>query len=438
MSFVWNLLKPRPNFNGDERAQHIILISLDSVYEADFKRLSEMPVFDELIQRGAYSKEVTSIYPTLTYPVHTSIITGVSPNKHGIYHNHPLQPGIPSKNQTWFWYQNEVKVPTLFDYLAEHHFVTSSILWPVTGRANITYNLPEIVALEGESQAIKMLKSGTPSYLINQYLKHGRILGNGEQPRLDHFSTAVAVDTIKRKKPNFLALHLIAVDHFRHKTGVNSSQVDEAFEVYEQSVTEIVEATKEAGIYEETIFIITSDHGQIDIHQNVYLNNVLERDGYIKRVEDEMMYTAYAQSIGLGAYIYIKDHNPDVKLAVTNLLKSLRMDSEYGIERIYGERELARLHASDTFDLAIEAKSGYQFKDPLTAYDIKKNVTSGNHGYSPLKSGYKNIFIVSGNGVKNEYNIGRMNIVDIAPTISKLFGFDFYECDGEVVTELFE
>lgn len=83
-------LKTKPNFNGKERAQHIILISLDSVYEDDFERLSKMPIFNELIQRGAYSKEVTSVYPTLTYPIHTSIITGTYPNKHGIYHNHAL------------------------------------------------------------------------------------------------------------------------------------------------------------------------------------------------------------------------------------------------------------------------------------------------------------------------------------------------------------
>lgn len=127
-----------------------------------------------------------------------------------------------------------------------------------------------------------------------------------------------------------------------------------------------------------------------------------------------------------------------IKEEIINLLKSLKTNPKYGIERIYEENELTRLHASDSFDLAIEAKSGYQFKDNLTTYDIKSNIKYGNHGYSPFKSGYKNIFIVSGNGVKNEYNIGRMNIVDIAPTISELFGFEFYECDGVVIIEVFE
>lgn len=434
----WKSIFLKPNFTGEEKIKQVILISLDAVYEADFETLSQMPVFKELIERGAYSKQVKAVYPTLTYPVHTSIITGAYPDKHGIYHNHPLQPGITSNNQVWFWYQDEINVPTLFAKLEEHNLVTASILWPVTGGANITYNLPEVVALEGENQAIKLLKAGTPLYLIEEYFKNGRILGDGQQPRLDQFSTAVAVDTIKTKKPNFLAIHLIAVDHFRHKTGVQSEAVDQAFKVYEKSVTDIVNATKEAGTYDDTIFVITSDHGQIDINQNVYLNNVLERAGYISRTENGIEYQAYAQSLGLGTYIYIKDHDPLIKKEVMKLLKTLMKNPKYGIERIYDESELSKMHASSKFDLAIEAKSGYQFKDNLTTYDTKSNIVYGNHGYSPSKTGYKNIFIISGNSIKNKYDIGPMNIVDIAPTISELFGFEYYDCDGEALEEIYD
>ena len=61
--------------------------------------------------------------------------------------------------------------------------MTASILWPVTGRGNITYNIPEIIALAGENQATKLLESGTPMYLVKSYLKYGKILGDGTQPK---------------------------------------------------------------------------------------------------------------------------------------------------------------------------------------------------------------------------------------------------------------
>ena len=425
-------------YTGNEIAKHVIMISLDGVYEADFDNLMQRPVFLELINRGAYSNQVTTVYPTLTYPIHTSIVTGTTPDKHGIYHNHQLQVGVPIKNQTWYWYQDEVKVPSLFDKLAQHQFVTASILWPVTGRGNITYNIPEIIALAGENQATKLLESGTPMYLVKSYLKYGKILGDGTQPKLDQFSTAVAVDTIKSKKPNLLAIHLISVDHFRHDFGVESIESVKAFNVYEQSVMEIVEAVKEAGYYDDTVFVVTSDHGQMDVHQNVYLNNVLKRAGYITETEDGLNYKAYVQSLGLGAYVYIKDHDSVIKKEVMTLLRSVMQDPTYGIETIYTVNDLKRLHASSDVDIAIEAKAGYQFKDDLTSKDVKSNFTKGNHGYSPLKAGYKTIVMISGVGIKNQFEMGNISVMDIAPTIASILGLDFYDCDGRVLNEIFE
>lgn len=428
----------KPAYTGNEIAKHVIMISLDGVYEADFDKLMQRPIFVELVENGAYSNQVTTVYPTLTYPIHTSIVTGTTPDKHGIYHNHQLQVGVPVKNQTWYWYQDEVKVPSLFDKLAQHQFVTASILWPVTGRGNITYNIPEVSALEGENQATKLLKSGTPMYLVKSYLKYGKILGDGEQPKLDQFSTAVAVDTIKSKKPNLLAIHLISVDHFRHDFGVESIEAVEAFDVYEQSVTEIVEAVKEAGIYDDTVFLVTTDHGQIDVHQNVYLNNVLKRAGYITETEEGLDYQAYVQPLGLGAYVYIKNHDPVIKQEVMTLLRSVMQDPNYGIETIYTANDLKRLHVPSEVDIAIEARLGYQFKENLTSKDIKSNFTKGNHGYSPWKLGYKNVLMISGAGIKNQLDMGKIHVLDIAPTVAKILGLDFYDCDGRVLEEIFE
>jgi len=410
--------------------KHLIMISLDSVYEADFEYLVSMPIIKELIANGAYSKEVTSVYPTVTYAIHTSIMTGTYPNKHGIYHNQPLQPGVPDKQKEWFWYQNQVQVPSLFDLLKTNDYMTANLIWPVTGSGNMNYNLPQVFALEGESQAWKTLKSGSPLFTLQNYLKYRDILKDGEQPKLDRFTTKVAIDTIKDKKPNFLTLHLIAVDSFRHKYGVNTPEVLEAFEVHEKAIEEIVQATKDAGIYENTTFVITTDHGQIDVNQNVYLNSILKREGYILETETGIEYLAYAQPIGLGAFIYIKDQNPIIKEEVRQLLEKLMTNENYGIEHIYTTEELIELHAATHYDLAVEAKPGYQFKEALRNLEYEPT-QSANHGYSPLKEGYQNIFIISGSNIKDNYNIGPMNIVDIAPTLAELLELEFYECDGE-------
>ena len=419
---IWN---PRKSIK-----KHLIMISLDSVYEADFEQLTSMPIIEELIGKGAYSNEVTSVYPTVTYAVHTSIMTGSYPDRHGIYHNQPLQPGISDQEKEWFWYQDQVQVPSLFDLLKANHYTTANLIWPVTGNGNMTYNLPQVFALEGENQAWKTLKSGSPWFVAHSFFKYREILGDGTQPKLDRFTTKVAVDTIKDKKPNFLSLHLIAVDALRHKYGVNAPEVKEAFKVHEEAIEEIVQATKDAGIYENTTFVITTDHGQVDVHQNVYLNSILEREGYISETENGIEYLAYAQPIGLGAFIYIKDGDPIIEKEVRELLSGLMEEDNYGIEHIYTPEELKNLHAAEHYGLAIEAKSGYQFKEALGNQDFEPT-QSANHGYSPLKVGYQNIFIISGNNIKDNYNIGPMKIVDIAPTLAELLELEFYECDGE-------
>jgi len=110
----------------------------------------------------------------------------------------------------------------------------------------------------------------------------------------------------------------------------------------------------------------------------------------------------------------------------------LMKDENYGIDYIYNDEELKHLHASTQYDLAVEAKEGYQFKDCLKDVDYEET-KGANHGYNPLKEGYKNIFIISGPKIKKNYNIGPMNIVDIAPTIAELLDLEFYKCDGKSI-----
>lgn len=432
----------KAKFSGIEKSKHVIMISLDGVYEDDFEKLCSKMAFKELISNGAYSKEVRTIYPTLTYPIHTSIITGVYANKHGVIHNNDLQPGVESNKQSWFWYSNEVMKRSLFDLAWEKNMRTCSLFWPVTGNGKITYNIPEILALEGENQSLKILKAGTTNYLLRQEIKHSKIRDGIKQPELDKFTTKVAVDTIINKKPNLLAMHLVAVDYLRHGYGVWSEEAEGALDVYNNSVLEVINATKEAGTYNDTIFVITTDHGLVDVDINVYINNILENNGFIIRKNGNIDYNAYSQSTGLGAFIYVKDNDEIILNKVRELFIDLSKDEKYGIDKIFTKEELRSLNADERYAFAIEAKTGFAFKDDFTEYEIKDQKDFGckyaTHGYSPLKEGYKNVFMISGAGIKSNYNLGKMSIVDIAPTVAKVLGMDFNDVDGKILERIFD
>lgn len=431
----------KARFTGSEMAKHVIVISLDGIFEQDFEKLCNMSAFKELHKNGSYSKAVNTIYPTLTYPVHTSIITGVYPNKHGVIHNNQFQPGVLEKDQSWFWYTNQVKVRSLFDRAKIKKLKTCSLFWPVTGGGDIDYNIPEILALEGENQSLKILKAGTPNYLLSQEVKYKSLRDGITQPALDKFTTKVAVDTIINKKPNLLAMHLVAVDYLRHGYGVWSKEASVGADVYNNSILEIVEASKKAGTYDDSIFIITTDHGLIDINTNIYINSILRNNGFIKECNGNIEYTAYAQSLGLGAYIYVKDNDEEVECKVKELFRKFINEKKYGIEKIYSKYELEELNGDTSFSFAIEAKNSYAFKEEITNYEIKNQDESGEkyatHGYSPLKDGFKNVFMIAGKGIKKNNNIGEMNIVDIAPTIATILDLECDEFDGRSLDDIF-
>jgi predicted AlkP superfamily pyrophosphatase or phosphodiesterase len=137
----------RPKFSGEELAKHVVVISLDAMSESDWDTISKLSNLSKMIASGSHTSSLKSVFPTHTYVVHTSMVTGVYPDKHGVIHNHQLQPFIPEEDQTWYWYQREIKSPTLYDLAKENHMKTAGLMWPVSAKSSIRYNMPELMAI---------------------------------------------------------------------------------------------------------------------------------------------------------------------------------------------------------------------------------------------------------------------------------------------------
>jgi len=85
----------------------LYIISLDAFGASDLEFAKTLPHFQEILSRSALVKEVESVYPSLTYVAHTSIATGMNPNRHGIIHNTHRQPERQSPD--WYWYAERNK-----------------------------------------------------------------------------------------------------------------------------------------------------------------------------------------------------------------------------------------------------------------------------------------------------------------------------------------
>ena len=427
---------------------HLIVISFDCLSALDFPKLKALPNFKKLLENGSYCNNVETIYPSVTYPCHATIVTGNYPNKHGVINNTYLQPGMQSPD--WFWQRKFIKGTTLYDEAKKSGMTTAALLWPVTAKAKyIDYNMPEIFANRPwHHQVAVSLANGTPLYQLEMNYRFGHIRKGLSQPELDDFVLESTVQTIKSKKPNLLLVHFTDLDTQRHDYGFSSGQAQKAVERHDYRLGRIMEALKESDIFENSTIVALGDHSALDEAKAIKPNVLLKEKGLIQ-VDNKGNITdwkAYCKSCDGSAYIYLKDkHDTQTINKVKKLFEELLADKNNGIEWVLSGKEAGERGADDKAFYMLEARLGFYFKeyfdgkyiDDITKEDTEeKKYTVATHGYSPLKPNYATTFIASGKGIKSNVEIPSMHLVDEGPTLARLLGVDLGNTDGKAISKL--
>ena len=422
--------------------KHCIVLSYDAFSQDNWAAASKLPHLNSLITRGATTTQVKSVYPTLTYVIHSSYVTGNYPDKHRVFHNNPFQPFVRESDQDWHWFLSDIKSPTIFEAARKKGLTTAALLWPVSGKAPITYNIPEIRAVRGENQALKILKSGSKLFTLELELKYGKVRQGIKQPYLDDFTTLCAVDTIKNKKPELFLLHLIDLDDHKHLKGTSGTHIDEVLARMDRRIGDIIHATKEAGTYDDTTFIIVGDHSQLDVRYKVYLNRLFADHGLIFELGGVPHWRAYVQAAGGAAYLHVRPGDTEAFELAMEILNDATRDERYGIEAIFDKQALEEMHVDPRFDVMLEARVGYCFDDDYTSEAVVDLHVQGDvyatHGYLPSKPGYTSNLILAGPTVKQGVELGEVSVVDIGPTIAYLLDLPLGETDGRALKEAFE
>ena len=424
-------------FTGKEKARHIVIIAVEGLLRGDFQNIIKFPIFQKLKIEGAYSDQLTSIYPTMTYPVLTSLVTGVYPNQHGIIHNQPFQPGISDEQKIWYNYCSEMKRKAIYDFMQERHFKTAALNWPVTGNSVITYNIPEITALKSENHHLKLLRAGSPIFLLSQELRYIPVDKKIPEYMQDSFYSQIACRTLQRKKPHLLLLRLNALRKLKKKYGVcYGDQQKYVLQKYNDLLEKMIDITKQAKIFSDTVFIFVSVNSQIDIHTHVYLNNILEREDLIANRGTYIDYQACFQSTGNGAYLYVKNNHLATEKHVREILEELKEAGIYGIKEIHTRNDLKKIHADVGIAMAVEGKSGFRFMDGFHAEDIVYlDAPDATSGYNPRASTYQNILFMYGNSIIPDTDLQAVELVDLVPTVSYLLDMDVWGGDGRILHE---
>lgn len=424
----------------------IIVLSVDAMVYDDIEYFKSLSNFKYIYDNGSIINTIKTIYPTVTYVAHTSMSTGTYPNKHGVVSNIDFIPG--NLKSPWKWFSHARKCPDIFTAAKAAGLKTAAVFWPVTGNhPDIDYLVAEYwPQTPTETNKEAFLRAGTTPELyaecVEPFIEGLKVRTH---PETDKFMIDCACQMIRSYQPDILMIHPGNVDAYRHKTGVFSSLVTRGIEETDVWIGDLIQATKDAGVFEETNFFIISDHGQMDVVRAVKPNVIFADKGLITFNEDGKLvdWRAYCSSTGMSAHVYLKDPGDEkTRSEVYQLLLEMRDEGIYGISEVYTTEEINEAeHLSGDFSFVLETDGYSSFSDDWKRPYVKNLDLSdyrfgkATHGYLPDK-GAQPTFVAFGPDIKKGVIIERRPIVDEAPTYAKILGIEMPWADGTPIDEL--
>jgi hypothetical protein len=421
--------------------QPVLLISIDGmrpdyVTHADEHHL-QIPALRHILASGAHAEGVIGDLPTVTYPSHTTIVTGVWPAQHGILNNQRFDPERKLAG-AWYWYADLIKVPTLWSASHDAGLQVASVGWPVTVDAtSIDYNIPEywrtpslgIVANPDDRLLINALsrpdgevariaaRSGTPF-----------MMGNDTSLAGDETKTIYSLDILKQHRPQFMTIHLSSLDSTEHLYGPFSAEANADLESLDGMV-ERLEA-QELSNYPDAVVAVVSDHGFAPVEHDVNLAIPFIEAGFIqvgKSPSGGPVVTKWqAEPWPAGCVSPIMLHDPSditTREKVRKLLDQLRSDSSNGIEDVLDHDATVRLGGFPDAAFLVTLKPGYCNGGALTGPLVTPSLEKGAHGYNMATSpSMRSSLFIIGNGVTAGRNLGIVDMRQIAPTLAKRLG----------------
>ena len=432
---------------------HVILITIDggaAYYLQD--PAAPLPTLRKLAAQGATAEGMKVSNPSITWPNHTTLVTGVHPEKHSVLFNGVLlRPGDglgvsvdPKRDKS-----DLVAVPTLYDQLHEKGYRTAGINWPCTrnsGTLDIDFpDTPDMLAYTTPKLLDELVAEGV---LADKNVTN---FNRQSAPVRDQIWTAAATHVIRTRKPNFMMFHLLITDGIQHKHGPRTMAAYTALAMADSALRDVLSALDQAGIRERTTIFVVADHG-FETSTNIIHPNVLLRRGGLLETNlvsvNPPRFKARVQTVAEGGTSFVYFNNPETKRA--DRAKALQLFREMeGIADILEPDSFARLGLPDPkknarmAEMILVPKPRHAFSNNTSGDEVSTPVTltagsPGNHGYLSSNTNMNAMFVAAGRGIKRGARLGVIDNRDVAPTIAHLLGEKLSGADGEVLREILE
>jgi predicted AlkP superfamily pyrophosphatase or phosphodiesterase len=421
--------------------RHVIIITIDggaAFYFNDPK--APLTNVRKLAAEGVVAKGMKVSNPAVTWPNHTTLVTGVAPAKHSLLYNGLMVPnekgGLSRESERS---KSElVAVPTVYDFLHDKGYSTAAINWPASQKAaGLDFCLPDLhkplpfttPQLVKELRAEKILDDSSDEAFLNV-----------ATPKREQIWSDTACYLLRAHKPNFMLLHFLLADGMQHRFGPQSPEAYDALGLIDGHIGKLIETLDNSGLRENTSVFIVADHGFERVKKQIVASTILRRAGLLETDDHKTRVQAIPEGGTLMVYFRSAQTREADRKTVMKLFKN-----QEGISQLIEPKDFAKYgypspgKNPQMADLVLAAKEDYAFSGLEM---IKESVVptreggAGSHGYLSTISKMNALFIAAGRGIAKGKTIGLVENIDIAPTAAYLLGENFPNADGKVLKQI--
>jgi predicted AlkP superfamily pyrophosphatase or phosphodiesterase len=417
-------------------AAPVLMISIDGLKPEYITHADEhgmkLPFLRSVMSEGTYAEGVIGIWPTITYPSHTTLLTGVWPAEHGVLNNQEFDPE-QRFGGAWNWYAAQIRVPTLWDAAHRAGLHTASVGWPVSVNADVDWLIPEYwrnqnVSGSADSQdRLLMAALAHPNTLFNELepAAGDYMRGNETTTAGDEAKTRYALEILRLHKPGIMTIHLSSLDEAQHMHGPFSEVAAATLEAIDGMVARL--AHQEIANDPAAVVVIVSDHGFMNITYSINLVIPFLQAGLIETTVNPATkapmvssWKAEPWSAGGMAAIMLHDSNDAAtEQQARELLDKLAADPASGIAQVLDRAEIAERGTFPDAAFLVVFKPGYYFGSN-TSGDLVTPIpgSRGSHGFSPEYPEMRSSFFAIGQGIARHRDLGVVDMRQIAPTVA--------------------
>jgi predicted AlkP superfamily pyrophosphatase or phosphodiesterase len=379
------------------RTTPLLLVSIDG-YRYDYLERGLSPTLARLAHDGVRAASLQPSFPSLTFPNHYTIVTGLRPDHHGIVNNTMFDPQLgkfslgnrQAVSDGRWWAQGT----PIWETADRHGLRTATLFWPGS-EANIHGRHPDYwLPYDGEV---------TPDQRVDQVLAW--------------------LDLPTEQRPTFLTLYFDAVDHAGHSHGPDTPALNTALRDTDAALTRLVHGLQQRGLFDRINLIVLSDHGMANVpaQNNVMINRLIP----LERVR--------TVSMGVLAGFNPQADTPSAHADFAKVVSTLEQPQPH-MQCWDKTRVPARFaYGSNPRvpQLLCVAQVGWRIttSDYLTAHTGQ--LTRGEHGYDNAAPSMQALFVAHGPAFRAGVRVAAFPNVDVYPLMTHLLGIPAAANDGD-------